>query len=185
MRMTGRGGNSAVAGFFEEDVMDDRIREALYQAYAGEAKASLRLKVFAEKAQGEGYAQLAKLFRVISFSEEVHGKRALRLLKEIGSTEENLAQSFDSEIRVAGVAYDDFIRRSEEVGDRTSSLFFSQSKDAEEVHAKLYKEAMDHVLEERETTYYVCTVCGYVSDGVLPEQCPICGVPKEKFVEFG
>lgn len=164
--------------------MDDTIRDAIHQAYTGESKASLRLKVFAEKAQEEGYPQLAKLFRVISFSEELHGKRALKLLKEIKSTEENLADSFESETKVAGVAYDSFIKQAEESGDKASSVYFSQSRDVEEVHAKLYKEAMDHVLEERETIYYVCDVCGYVSDGVLPEECPVCGAKKDRFVTF-
>jgi len=135
--------------------MDDKIKDAMYQAYTGESKAALRLKVFAEKAVQEGYPQLARLFKVISFSEEIHGKRALRLLREVKSTEENLADSFESETRVAGVAYDNFTKRAEEVGDKAASLYFSQSKDVEEVHAKLYKEAMNHVIEERETTY-VC-----------------------------
>lgn len=162
--------------------MDDAIRNALYQAYTGESKAALRLKVYAEKADAEGYPQLAKLFRVIAFSEELHGKRALRLLKEIKSTEENLKASFESETRVAEVAYDDFIKRAEASDDKASSLYFSQSRDAEEIHAKLYKEAIDHMIEERDTTYYVCDVCGFVSDGVLPEVCPICGAKKERFV---
>jgi rubrerythrin len=164
--------------------MDEKIKEAMHQAYTGESKAGLRLKVFAEKADQEGYPQLAKLFRVISFSEELHGKRALRLLREIKSTEENLAESFESETRVAGVAYDNFIKYAEEVGDKAASLYFSQSRDVEEIHAKLYKEAMDHVLEERQTTYYVCDVCGYVSDGILPEECPVCGAKKDRFVTF-
>jgi rubrerythrin len=164
--------------------MDDKIQNAVYQAYTGESKASLRLKVFAEKAEQEGYPQLAKLFRVISFSEELHGKRALRLLKEIKSTEENLAASFESETKVAGVAYDQFIKYAEEVGDRAASLYFSQSRDVEEIHARLYKEAMDHVLEERDTTYYVCDVCGFVSDGVSLDECPVCGAKKERFVQF-
>jgi len=164
--------------------MDDKIQNAVYQAYTGESKASLRLKVYADKAEQEGYPQLAKLFRVISFSEELHGKRALRLLKEIKSTEENLAASFESETKVAGVAYDQFIKQAEEAGDRAASLYFSQSRDVEEIHARLYKEAMDHVLEERETTYYVCDVCGYVSDGVALDECPVCGAKKERFVAF-
>ncbi|HNY64164.1 MAG TPA: rubrerythrin family protein [Deltaproteobacteria bacterium] len=164
--------------------MDDKLLNAIHQAYTGESKASLRLKVFAEKAEQEGYPQLAKLFRVISFSEELHGKRALRLLKEVKSTEENLAASFESETKVAGVAYDQFIKLAEEGGNKAVSLYFSQSRDVEEIHAKLYKEAMDHVLEERHTTYYVCDVCGYVSDGVLPEECPICSAGKERFVPF-
>jgi rubrerythrin len=109
----------------------------MHQAYTGESKAALRLKVFAEKAEQEGYPQLVRLFSVISLSEEIHGKRALRLLREIKSTEENLADSFESETQVAGVAYDNFIKRAEEVGDKASSLYFGQSKDVEEVHAKL------------------------------------------------
>jgi rubrerythrin len=164
--------------------MDDMIKKAVHEAYAGESKATLRLKAFAEKAEAEGYPQLAKLFRVISLSEEIHGKRALMLLKAVGSTEDNLKLSFENETRVAEVAYDNFIKKAEELGDRASSLYFSQSRDVEEIHAKLYKEAMDHVMEERDTTYYVCDVCGYVSDGVLPEVCPICNAKKERFVSF-
>jgi rubrerythrin len=54
----------------------------------------------------------------------------------------------------------------------------------EETHAKLYKEAMSHFMEERETTYYVCNVCGYVSDGVLPDECPVCGANAKQFKTF-
>jgi len=159
-------------------------RDALQQAYAGEAKAALRLKVFAEKAEEEGYPQMAKLFRVIAWSEEIHGARALRVLKEIKTTEENLAESFQSEQGVAEVAYGQFVKEAEAEGNRAAVLHFSQSRDVEETHAKLYKEAMNHLLEERETTYHVCLVCGYVADGVLPETCPVCGAGKEKFKAF-
>ncbi len=159
-------------------------KDNLRQAYAGEAKAALRLKVYADKADEEGLAQIAKLFRVISFSEEIHGARALRALREIKSTEENLAESFQSEQGVAAVAYKAFVREAEAEGNQVAVLHFSQSHDVEESHAKLYKEAMTHLLEERQTTYYVCTVCGYISDGILPETCPVCGAPREKFKTF-
>jgi len=162
----------------------DKIQDALNQAYAGESKAALRLKVYAQKAEDEGYKQMAKLFRVISFSEEIHGARALRVLREIKSTEENLAASFESEKKVAEVAYDQFVKLAEEEGNKEASLLFSQSKDVEETHAKLYKEAMSHFMEERETTYSVCKVCGYVADGILPDECPVCGAKKEQFVPF-
>jgi rubrerythrin len=81
----------------------DELKNALYQAYTGEAKAALRLRAFAEKAKEEGYPQSGKLFEVISFSEELHGKRALRMLKDIKGTQENLINSFESETKVAGV----------------------------------------------------------------------------------
>lgn len=159
-------------------------RDALQQAYAGEAKAALRLKVYAEKAEEEGYPQIAKLFRVIAYSEEIHGARALKVLREIKTTEENLAESFESERRVAEVAYGEFVKQAEAEGNQAAVLHFSQSKDVEETHAKLYKEAMNHMLEERETTYYVCRVCGYVADGILPDMCPVCGAKRDQFKEF-
>jgi rubrerythrin len=37
------------------------------------------------------------------------------------------------------------------------------------------------MIRESDTDYYVCGICGYVSDGELPDECPICGAPKEKF----
>jgi rubrerythrin len=162
----------------------DKIQEALNQAYIGEAKAALRLKVYAQKADDEGYKQMARLFRVIAFSEEIHGARALRVLKEVKSTEENLAASFESEKNVAEIAYNSFVKLAEEAGNKAALLHFSQSRDVEETHAKLYKQAMSDFMEERETSYFVCKVCGYVADGALPDECPVCGAKKEQFVDF-
>ena len=164
--------------------MDEKIKKMMHEAFTGEAKANLKLMVFAEKAEEEGYPQIAKLFKVIALSESIHGKRALRYLKELKSTEENLKESFESEKKVAEHHYEDFIKHSTKVDDRASLTIFTQTRDVEEIHAKLYKEAMNHMLKDVDTVYYICEVCGYVSDGVLPEECPVCGVSKEKFNKF-
>jgi rubrerythrin len=164
--------------------MDEKLKEAFHKVYEGEAKAALRLKIFAKKAEQEGLPQIAKLFRVIGFSEEIHGERALRMLREVKDTDTNLKDSFQSETTIAEVAYERFIKLAENIGDIPASTIFSNSKDVEDGHAKLYKKAMNHLIGERETTYYVCQVCGYVSDGVWPEACPVCSAPKEQFVEF-
>jgi rubrerythrin len=164
--------------------MDERLKEVFHKIYEGEAKAALRLKIFAKKAEQEDLSQIGKLFRVIAFSEEIHGERALRMLREIKDTDTNLKESFQSETSIAGVAYDHFIEVAEAIGNIAASNIFSQSRDVEDGHAKLYKKAMNHLIGERETTYYVCQVCGYVSDGVWPEACPICSAPKDQFVEF-
>ena len=164
--------------------MDEKLREAFHKIYEGEAKAALRLKIFAKRAEQEDLPQIAKLFHVIGFSEEIHGERALRMLREIKDTDTNLKESFASETHIAGVAYDHFIELAENIGDITVSTILSNSRDVEDGHAKLYKKAMSHLMEERETTYYVCQVCGYVSDGVWPDACPVCSAPKDQFVEF-
>jgi rubrerythrin len=106
------------------------------------------------------------------------------MLREIKDTDTNLKESFASETHIAGVAYNRFIELAENIGDITVSTIFSNSRDVEDGHAKLYKKAMGHLMEERETTYFVCQVCGYVSDGVLPDACPVCSAPKDQFVEF-
>ncbi|MBN2255542.1 MAG: rubrerythrin family protein [Deltaproteobacteria bacterium] len=164
--------------------MHEKIREALHEVYTGEAKAALRLKVYAKKAEEEGYPQMAKLFRVISFSEEIHGALALRVLKEIGTTEQNLAESFESEVGVAHAAYDIFLTLAYELGEKGAAWLFTQNRDVEEVHAALYKKALNDIIGDRVTTYYVCSMCGYVADGFLPEECPVCGATKDKFVHF-
>jgi rubrerythrin len=164
--------------------MDERLKEAFHKSYEAEAKAALRLKIFAKKAEQEALPQIVKLFRVIAFSEEIHGERSFLMLKEIKDTDTNLKDSFFSETRVAGVTYDQFVELAEEIGDTTASTIFSNSRDVEEGHAKLYKNAINHLIGERETTYYVCQVCGYVSDGVCPDLCPICSAPRDQFVEF-
>ncbi len=164
--------------------MNEKLKEAFHKAYEGEAKAALRLKVFAKKADQEDLPQIARLFRVIAFSEEIHGERALRMLREIKDTDSNLKESFQSETHVAGVAYDGFIQLAEELEDIPASTLFTHSRDVEDGHAKLYKHAMNDLIGERETTYYVCQVCGFVSDGTLPETCPVCSAPKDQFMEF-
>ena len=164
--------------------MDEKVKDAFYRVYEAEAKAALRLKLFANKADEEDLPQIARLFRVIAFSEEIHGERALRMLREIKDTDTNLKESFQSETRIAGVAYDEFIKIAEDIGDIGASTIFSNARDVEDGHAKLYKYAINHVIGERETTYYVCQVCGHVSDGVWPEVCPVCSAPKNQFIEF-
>ena len=164
--------------------MDEKLKEAFRKVYEGEAKAALRLKIFAKIADQEDLPQISKLFRVISFSEEIHGERAFRMLKEIKDTDDNLKDSFQSETHVAGVAYDSFIALAEKIGDATASNILSNSRDVEAGHARLYDFAINHLIGEREATYYVCQVCGYVSDGVLPKVCPVCSAPREQFVEF-
>lgn len=165
---------------------DESIREGLHQAYEGEAKASVRLKVYAEKAEKEEYPGVAKLFRAIAESEAIHARNNLRLLDEVKDTETNLSDSFARETKVAGVHYSDFIGKAEAAGDENAARMFTWARDVEDVHAKLYEKALEHlVAEEENPKYFVCDVCGYVADGQIPDKCPVCGSPASVFFEAG
>ncbi|MCD6497740.1 MAG: rubrerythrin family protein [Deltaproteobacteria bacterium] len=153
----------------------------LYAAFVGEAKATARLWGYALKAEQEGYEQIAKLFRAISAAERIHAVSHLRHMKVIGDTEDNLEKSFESEKSVSENYYPAFIQQADEDGHKGALISFSHARDAEEAHAGLYKKAMAHMAVEEDTTYQVCSVCGYVVDGEAPDTCPVCGAPQDRF----
>lgn len=55
-------------------------------------------------------------------------------------------------------------------------MAFTFAMKAEEVHAKLFKEALENLDQTEEVYYYLCPVCGNIEKSV-PEKCSICGVP--------
>jgi rubrerythrin len=152
----------------------------LKAGFVAESQAHQRNLAFAFKAEQEDYAQVARLFRAIAEAEGIHAFNHLRLLGGVSDTQENLEAAFERE-NMASKTYPQFIKEANEEDNVSVARIFSYSRDVEAGHAKLYKKALEHMVQEADTKYYVCSVCGYVSDGELPEQCPICGAPKEKF----
>ena len=148
--------------------------------FVAESQAHQRNLAFALKADQEGYPQMARLFRAVAEAEGVHAFNHLRMLGGVSGTQENLESAFERE-NLATDTYPQFIREANEEGNAAVARVFSFSRDVERGHAKLYKKALEDMIREADTDYYVCSVCGYVSDGELPEQCPICGASKEKF----
>ncbi|MBN1178565.1 MAG: rubrerythrin family protein [Anaerolineae bacterium] len=167
--------------------MGEKTRSNVYEAFVGEAKAYHRLLAFARKADEEEYEQIAKLFRAIATAEGVHAERHLRLMGDavVQGTEENLQSSFDRETSINEVYYPRFIREAEEEGERAAAVTFTHARDVEEGHAELYKRALSAMLRDEDYDYHVCRVCGYVAERDLPDQCPICGAKRERFVTVG
>jgi len=163
--------------------MGEKTRENLYNAFTGESKAVVRLRAYAKKAEEEDYLAVAKLFRAIAESEFIHALNSLRLLGVIKDTETNLEESLAREEKVAQVSYDRFIQDAEQEDERAAATLFSYARDVEERHAKLYERVLQHLVADEVPDYFVCQVCGYVADGVVPEKCPICGAPEEKFLK--
>jgi rubrerythrin len=152
----------------------------LKAGFAAESQAHLRNLAFAMKAEQQGYYQVARLFRAIAEAEAVHAFNHLRLLGAVSDTQDNLESAFERE-NLAASTYPQFVRAANEEGNASVAKTFSYSRDVEKGHGNLYKKALVHMMAGEETEYYVCRVCGHVSDGVLPDECPICGAPKEKF----
>jgi rubrerythrin len=153
----------------------------LKSGFMAEAQAHQRNLAFARKANEEGLSQIAKLFRAVAAAEEIHAYNHFHLLGLVRDTDENLRTSFQRENLAETKMYPHFMEDAYQENAPDVGLSFSRARDVEEGHRKLYKKAMNHMIAETETVYYVCQVCGYTSDGFLPDECPVCGAPKTAF----
>jgi rubrerythrin len=167
--------------------MQPKTKENVYKAFIGEAKAYFRLLAYAEKADEEEVPQIALLFRAIAEAERVHAARQLNLAREmiVKDTDTNLENSFQREKSISENEYPDFLKDAEDEGETAAALVFGQARDAEGYHAKLYERAIMKVIKNATTEYHVCQVCGYVTDKKIPNKCPVCGAPPEKFKTIG
>lgn len=163
--------------------MKQKTKDNVYKAFIGEAKAYFRLLAYAEKAEEEAVPQIALLFRAIAEAERVHATRQLNLIRDliVKDTDTNLEKSFQREKSVSENEYPDFLKDAEEEGETAAALAFSHARDAENYHAKLYEQAIYHVIRDDVKAYHVCQVCGYVTNKKIPAKCPVCGAPKDKF----
>ncbi|MBN2043134.1 MAG: rubrerythrin family protein [Candidatus Aenigmarchaeota archaeon] len=156
----------------------------LKAAFAGESQANRKYLAFAKKAEEEGFKQVAKLFRAAAEAETIHAHNHLRTLKWIGSTMENLREAIEGETHEFREMYPEMIKTAQEEGNVDALRSFSFANKVEETHAILYGKAREAVAEGKDTEekeIYVCPVCGHTVEGDVPDKCPVCGTPGEKF----
>lgn len=153
-------------------------------AFAGESKANHRYMLFAEKAEREGYPQVAKLFRAVAEAEMVHLRNHFNVIDAIGSTKDNLlAASIGEHQEFTGI-YPAFIERAKEEQNDRAERSFTWANKVEKVHYDYFEAALKDVKGGRqpaEATYYVCQVCGNTVKDNVPEKCPICGAASKAF----
>ena len=73
--------------------MMEKSTQNLKEAFAGESQANRKYLAFAEKAEKEGYSQVARLFRAAAAAETVHALNHLKALKAIQATADNLKEA--------------------------------------------------------------------------------------------
>ena len=163
--------------------MEKKTQENVYTAFVGEAKAYFRLLAYADRAEEEGEEQAALLFRAIADAERVHATRHMDLLRDVvvKDTETNLMESLQRETSISENEYPEFLSVAQNEGETAAAFTFSHARDVEKKHAKLYDQAMYHVMRGEVTVYHVCQFCGYVNEKKAPKKCPVCGAPPEKF----
>ncbi len=161
--------------------------ENLQEAFAGESQANRKYLAFAKQADKDGYAQVARLFRAAADAETIHAHAHLRVLGGVKSTTDNLQEAIDGEEHEFKKMYPDFVAEAEKEGNKPAVFSFKNALAVEEIHHGLYTEALNAVKSGSdlpETRIYLCPVCGNTVKGEVPEICPICNTPKDRFFEM-
>ncbi|MBS1857415.1 MAG: rubrerythrin family protein [Acidobacteria bacterium] len=157
----------------------------LNEAFAGESQANQKYRAFAKKAEQEGFANIARLFRTAAEAERIHAEGHLRARNGIASTRENLQSAIDGETYEYTQMYPPMLERAQAEGHR-AKVMFGYAVKAEAVHAELYKRALEAVEQGRDLTevrFYLCPICGHIEFGDPPAACPICGTAGTRFVQ--
>lgn len=157
--------------------------ENLMDAFAGESQANRKYLAYSKKAEKDGKLNAAKLFKAASDAETIHALKHFEVADKVCSTTDNLKDAVEGETHEYKDMYPDFLKIAEEEGNRAAALSFTFAMKAEEVHAKLYQEALDNIDQTEEIFYYLCPVCGNI-EKFVPEKCSICGVPGSKFIKY-
>jgi rubrerythrin len=157
----------------------------LKNAFAGESQANRKYLAFAKKAEREGFANVAKLFRTAAEAETIHALGHLGALDAVGSTAENLAEAVGGETYEFREMYPPMLERAQAAGHKAKRMFGYAVK-AEEVHARLFAAALEAVKAGKDleqARFYLCPICGHIELGEPPAACPVCGAKASLFVQ--
>ena len=167
----------------EEKMSENKTYRNLMDAFAGESQANRKYLAYAKKAEKEGKTNAAKLFRAASDAETLHALKHFEVAGKIHSTADNLKDGVAGETYEYKEMYPDFVKQAEAEGNKAALMSFTYAMKAEEVHARLYQEALESIDQSEEVFYYLCPVCGNI-ETVRPDKCSICGVAGDRFIKY-
>ncbi len=178
-----------------------KTEKNLLKSFAGESQAKMRYTLFAEKAEEEGYEQIAALFRETGINEKEHANIFFSFLDRgenleisaaypagfVGKTEENLKAAAMGENEEHSELYPEFARVAEEEGFKLVATAYRLISKVEQEHEKRYLKLLENiqnnkVFKKDEVVRWKCRACGYVHEGETAlKKCPVCGKPLAYF----
>ena len=181
--------------------MHDMTAANLRSAHGGESMAHMRYKVWSDRAHQENFPNVARLFKAISFAEEVHGSNHFRELRGLAGafavtsmagfglagTGQNLAGAVEGELFEVNEMYPAYIEVAGTQEEKKAQDSMEDALQAEKVHAQLYTQALEAAKAGKDMELgkvWVCSVCGFTMEGEAPDRCPVCNTPHNRFQEF-
>ncbi len=181
--------------------MHDMTASNLRSAFGGESMAHMRYKAWADKAERDGFPNVARLFKAVSRAEQAHAHGHFRAMREVsgafdvlagggfglGTTSDNLAGAIEGEEFEIKEMYPAYLAVAKEQGEKAAIKSMEYAMAAEKIHAAMYteaKQAVDDGHDFEVGTIQICSVCGHTLTGQAPERCPVCGAVHEKYIAF-
>jgi rubrerythrin len=151
-------------------------------AFAGESQAHMRYLVFANVAEREGLANIARLFRAVSYAEEKHATAHLRSLGGLKTTVDNLETAIGGETFEVDEMYPAYMAVAKLQEEKAALTGMERAFEAEKIHAAIYKRAKESASTKKDLdlgSIFICENCGWtVEAAVAPAECPLCGWTK-------
>jgi rubrerythrin len=179
------------------------ITEAnLRNAHGGESMAYMRYTIWSDKAEKDGFPNVARLFRAIAFAETIHATNHFRELKDsfgdhlctsmaifgLGSITQNLQGGIMGEDYEIKEMYPTYLETAKYQKEKGAEKSFSYALAAEKTHAELFQKAKQAIDATQKDIALgpvrICKVCGWTHEGDIPDRCPICGATREQFQTF-
>ena len=161
-------------------VIMSKTEENLKAALAGESEARNKYRKWAGAANKEGHQAIARIFEETAENEYEHAAMIMKLLKMVGTTEENLKKAVEGETYEWTQMYPGFAKAAREEGFKEAAEFFEYVQGIEHHHAKRYQLLLDRLKDgslykSDEEEVWFCTNCGYMHRGKeAPDECPNC-----------
>jgi rubrerythrin len=136
------------------ELKGSRTHQHLKDAFAGESQANRRYLYFANKADIEGYPEVANLFRNTAEGETGHAHGHLDYLSEvgdpatdlpIGSSKDNLASAVAGETHEYTDMYPGMAKDARDEGFDEIADWFETLAKAERSHANKFQKALDSI----------------------------------------
>jgi rubrerythrin len=172
----------------------------LLTSYAFESQATTRYTFFANRANQDGYAQIAHIFRETADQECEHALRFFKffnggdleitasfLTGVLKDTTANLIASADLEQQVHTVLYPGFAAVARKEGFARAADLWDAIIIAERQHERTFRVLAGNLESGRAFTRssrhrWRCRNCGYIHEGeTAPETCPACVRPATYF----
>jgi len=178
---------------FKENLMDLKSKTGanLLKTFAGESRAHLKYKLYAEIAMREGYIWIAEIFKETAYNELAHAREVYeRFLGLASDTKGNLMDAIKGETEERKNIYRQFEEDARNEGFDEIADFYKEIRDVEENHEERFTDIYERVesgnlFESSENRLWKCMNCGYIFEGTeAPMICPLCKYPQRYFKPY-